>query len=404
MKLATLVLASPQAPPHACSRTRRQSRETLSTPGQEPHPSPNTRSRGTAVACSPAGPSIRVRSLNLGGPEPPATELRPKAAEKLKAILMETAAEAAEDKAAEEKAKATSTVSKAEPLGEPPSPSKAPSARCGRLNVRDNRKEAIATSMTLDFVSLASCDRGMVQECDDGHSHVEALKRKRDVSLACHETVDDQRGHMYCRLSTIQASTIRASTKGGSVVPRRTAPSPLSESNSSSEGRSQCASELRGLVPKRIKLLYRKDPARPQSSRGSDTSPGASECLASVPSWPTPGAGSSSLGPRSTAGSANMWAPGSFPPPRLLSSRSVAHGSECGQGHSRMGSTHGSISESLSSFTGQAAMRCGTPPGAPDAFEAHGVLVKCPAPKRLPVLAPSGLSAPPAPPKARRSL
>ena len=327
----------------------RQSRGTLSNPRDEPLPSPNTRSRTmTSVACSP-GPSIRVRQLHLGEPEPPVTEIRPKHIESIMA----------------------------EPLGEPPSPSAPTSARCSRLNVRDNRKEAIATSMTLDFVSLDRCGSGMVKECDDGHSHVEALKRKRDVSLhvslACHETVP--------------------STKRGSVVPP-TAPSPpKSECLSSSEGQSLCASEIRGLVPKRIKLPLPKNPGRPQSSRGSDTShrsPGASsECFSSVPSWPRrPG----SLGPPSTTGSSIMWAPGSFPPPRLLSSRHVDHGSECGQGHSRMGSTHGSISESLSSFMGQSRSGMGTPPCAPNAFEAHQVLVKCPAPRRGPVLAPSALS------------
>ena len=51
--------------------------------------------------------------------------------------------------------------------------------RCDRVNVRESRKEAVAASMALDYVSLASCDEVMVQECDDGHTQLEALKRKR---------------------------------------------------------------------------------------------------------------------------------------------------------------------------------------------------------------------------------
>ena len=56
---------------------------------------------------------------------------------------------------------------------------KPPTPRCLRLNVRDNRKEAIATSSTLDFVALSACDEDDVAQCDDTHWQTEALKRSR---------------------------------------------------------------------------------------------------------------------------------------------------------------------------------------------------------------------------------
>ena len=245
---------------------------------------------------------------------------------------------------------------------EPTSPSAPMSARGSRANVRDTRKEVIAISRTIDFVSLASYDRGMVQECDD--VHVEALKRKREDSLVCNET------------------HVLSPTCGRAFPPA--AASPQRKCLSPSEGRSQCASELGDLIPKRRKLLLSKDPARPQSSRGGHTSSPASERFASV--GPHSGVQrQGSVGPLSRTGSFDFLPAGHALPPRLSASslRLVALGFECAQGHSRMASAHGSIPESLSAFTGgEAVMRMGTPPGASNAFEAHGLLVRCPAPRR----------------------
>jgi len=335
--LDSLVLGSPDDSPLPSCRRRRPN-ETLSFLEDSQPTCPSTHIRGTSGPCSPglkptSGPSIPAsRQLHLADEELCDVEARPV---------------------------------KAEPLGEPPNANAPMSARGSRLNVRDNKKEAIATSMTIDYVSLASCDRGMVQECDDGHAHVEALKRKREDSLVCHETN-------------------LLSTMGGRAVPCL----------SSSEGRSQCASEIRGLAPKGLNLLLRKDPARPQSSRGGCTSSGspASELFASVGLRMER---QGSFGAASTTGSSGNLS-GNFLPPRLPGSRSrfvTLQGSECPQGFSRMGSAHGSMSSSLSAFASQAALRMGTPPGASNAFEAHGLLVKCPAPKRATELAPSMLSA-----------
>ena len=96
--------------------------------------------------------------------------------------------------------------------------------------------------------------------------------------------------------------------------------------------------------------------------------------------------------PRSGSGSESIFSI----PRRAVSSQ--GHSSMRATGHSRMGSTHGSM-ESFSTFINHEAtmVRCSTPPGAPTAFEAHTQLVKCLAPKaakRGAAFAPSKPTAP----------
>ena len=208
--------------------------------------------------------------------------------------------------------------------------------RCSRVNVRESKKEAIAASMALDFVSLASCDKVMVQECDDGHTQLEALKRKR-ARLPGRSQEETNRLRMLPL--TISAPQFKCISSVGS-------------------------SEIHGVV-KRMKQPPRVASSGTLSSGGPSSE---SYRLGSAPPHP----------PRSGSGSGSIFAI----PRRAVSSH--GHSSMHAVGHSRMGSTHGSM-ESFSIFTNHEAtmVRCSTPPGAPTAFEAHTQLVKCLAPKAV---------------------
>jgi len=157
---------------------------------------------------------------------------------------------------------------------------------------------------------------------------------------------------------------------------------------SSSEGQSKCESELRCIMPRRIQMPQPKDPTRPQSSRGGYTSTGSPALEQFDPvapqSWLLPPPSRAASGAPSTLSSGSLLSASNCLHylPRG-SPHSSVQTSVCALRNSCMGSTHGSI-ESLSAFTGNIAARMGTPPGAPNAFEAHMVLVRCPAPKRAP--------------------
>ena len=206
------------------------------------------------------------------------------------------------------------------------------------MNVRESKKEAIAASMALDFVSLASCDTVMVQECDDGHTQLEALKRKRARLPGRSQEETDGLGMLPL---TISAPQFKCISSAGS-------------------------SEIHGVV-KRM-----KQPPRVASSGTPSPSSGgpSTESLRFGSAPPHP--------PRSGSSCGSIFAI----PRRAVSSH--GHSSMRGIGHSRMGSTHGSM-ESFSIFTNHEAtmVRCSTPPGAPTAFEAHTQLVKCHAPKAV---------------------
>mmetsp|Transcript_1822 Transcript_1822/g.4665 ORF Transcript_1822/g.4665 Transcript_1822/m.4665 type:complete len:381 (+) Transcript_1822:43-1185(+) len=277
---------------------------------------------------------------------------------------------------------------------------KPPTPRDARLYVRDNRKEAIATMPALDFVSLSVCDREMVQECDDGHAQTEARKR-------------------YICTAGVNAGTKkrrRSMELGPSKSPALWSEDPSSD-------------ELVGFELRAIKLPKQRDPVRPRSSRGAD-----SRC------------GDSPRGGESPRGGDSLFdGDGSSPRPRLplaapplLRSLRSLHGQPGGpevrlrppscapssRPASRAGSIGGSLfghcpasvglgrtvsmldlvalnpmqrSLSRSSFVGSISglstmsynltsrpsrTSTETPPCSADAFEAHAMLVQCPAPRR----------------------
>ena len=130
---------------------------------------------------------------------------------------------------------------------------KPPTPRRQRLNVRENRKEAIATSSTLDFVALSACDEDDVAQCDDTHTQTEALKRSRTpptttrpVAAKCQRT-----------LQLGVPSSPHLSSEGGP------------------------SSELGNFEINQLPVTERKDPWRPQSSRGDGSRTGDSLILSS---------------------------------------------------------------------------------------------------------------------------
>ena len=266
---------------------------------------------------------------------------------------------------------------------------KPPTPRGARLNVRDNRKEAIATMPALDFVSLSACDREMVQECDDGHAQTELRKRS------------------FC--------TAGRSPAGGEKRKRSLALDALKSPGLSS---AEEEDELGGFQLRLIKLPKQRDPVRPRSSRGAD-----SRC------------GDSPRGGESPRGGDSLFdGDGSSPRPRLplaapplLRSLRSLHGQPGGPevrlrppscapssvfGHcpaSRPGSRPGSALSARPGSALKSVYSCGsrsslsisgmstlsynfasrpsrtsteTPPCSANAFEAHAMLVQCPAPRR----------------------
>ena len=259
---------------------------------------------------------------------------------------------------------------------------KPPTPRDARLHVRDNRKEAIATMPALDFVSLSACDRGMVQECDDGHAKTELRKR----------------------------SLCTAGAPAGGEKRKRTLAldAPRSPGLSSEE-----EDELGGLELRLIKLPKQRDPVRPQSSRGGGSHRGSD----------SPRGGDSPRGSDSPRGGDSLLdGDGSSPRPRLplaapplLRSLRSLHGQPGGPevrlrppsctpssvfGHcpasrpgSALKSVYSSGSRSSLSISGMSTLSSNlasrpsrtsteTPPCSSNAFEAHAMLVRCPAPRR----------------------
>ena len=252
-----------------------------------------------------------------------------------------------------------------------------PTPRGARLNVRDNRKEAIATMPALDFVSLSACDREMVQECDDGHAQTELRKRS------------------FC--------TAGRSPAGGEKRKRSLALDALKSPGLSS---AEEEDELGGFQLRLIKLPKQRDAVRPRSSRGAD-----SRC------------GDSPRGGESPRGGDSLFdGDGSSPRPRLplaapplLRSLRSLHGQPGGPevrerppsctpssvfGHcpasrpgSALRSVYSSGSRSSLSISGMSTLSSNlasrpsrtsteTPPCSSNAFEAHAMLVRCPAPRR----------------------
>ena len=269
-------------------------------------------------------------------------------------------------------------------------PRKPPTPRGLRLNMRENRKEAIVTSSTLDFVALSACDKDMVQECDDTHTQTEALKRNRTPPTARPESGKCQR--------KLQLGA------------------PPSEDLSSED---DLPAELGNFEMRQLPVisgLPRKDPYRPQSSRGDDSRAGGSRAGDSL----VLSSGSDNASPRLCAKPFMMprsrslrLVPGTRgtgvrppssllgrPPSSLLGellarAPSSLQGRDCPSRsgsaglHSFTSVSRQSGSLSTRSLSGMSSLSAGlarrstdTPPGVPNAFEVHGTLVKCPAPKR----------------------
>ena len=219
---------------------------------------------------------------------------------------------------------------------------KATTPRGLRLNVRDNRKEAIVTSSTLDFISLSACDKEMVQECDESHAQTEA--RKRIVVCTAGPSAETKK-------------------------PRRSLVVELSKSPAlSSEGPS---SELGDFDLRLMKLPKANDPVRPQSSRGGGSR-----------------AGDSLLGdtsPRPRLGvvppllrSLRLYDDVRFRPPSSL----LGHCPASLAGASSSLKSVRSSPHDLNLTSRPPRTSTETPPGVPNAFEAHAMLVRCPAPRR----------------------
>ena len=243
---------------------------------------------------------------------------------------------------------------------------KPPTPRDARLHARDNRKEAIATMPALDFVSLSACDRDMVQECDDGHAQTEL--RKRSLSIA-------------------------GAPVGGGKRKRTLALDARRSPGLSSEEED----ELGGLELRLIKLPKQRDPVRPQSSRGGDSprgsdSPRGGDSLLDGPSPRLPLAAAPLLRSlRSLHGQ-----PGGpevrLRPPSCTPSSVFGHHPASRPG-SALKSAYSSGSRSSLSLSGMSTLSNNlasrpsrtsteTPPCSSNAFEAHAMLVRCPAPRR----------------------
>ena len=283
---------------------------------------------------------------------------------------------------------------------------KPPTPRDARLYVRDNRKEAIATMPALDFVSLSVCDREMVQECDDGHAQTEARKR-------------------YICTAGVNAGTKkrrRSMELGPSKSPALWSEDPSSD-------------ELVGFELRAIKLPKQRDPVRPRSSRGADSRCGDSlfgedkdsprqaaaklvmppllRSLASYGSLAPLGVGSAPLAsfshglpggpdvrlrppscapssrPASRAGSIGGslfgHCPASVGLGRTVSMLDLVALNPMQRSLSRssfVGSISGLSTMSYNLTSRPSRTSTETPPCSADAFEAHAMLVQCPAPRR----------------------
>jgi len=282
---------------------------------------------------------------------------------------------------------------------EPPSPkdqrrmTEPPSPRLQRLDVRTQKKASVEDASTLDFTSLSACDKGMFRECQNG-----AADRPR-IDEA--ETPD--RPALAMRLSAIGLPLQRV---------LRTA------SNSSEHLDSKASSDVDLADLANMPKSVVKDPARPKSSRGGssiqrsgsmrgssagDSPPKSSHSI----SWSSlPGSGwgsglsrpmgqprashSTTVGTDSLAGSslAGLGVHRLRPSPRPEGSAYGTHASSLGLGrHLHAGSrnpSQGSLSSFGGSIRADSALghRLETPPGAPNAHEAHLLLVACPAPRR----------------------
>lgn len=226
---------------------------------------------------------------------------------------------------------------------------KLPTPRGARLSVRDNRKEAIATSLTLDFISLSECDREMVQECDDSHA-TEARKRS------------------FCTAKEPSASTEPKRHRGSSVLAPPKSPALSSEGPSSELG----DFDLRIHMTKPPK---RREPIRPQSSRGGD-----SRCGDSMLDDTSPRPRLGIMPP--LLRSLRMCADVHLRPPSSLLGHCPA--SHAGCSSSQPNSVPSSSPRDLTNHSPRPPNPGGaeTPPGGVNAFEAHAKLVQCPAPRR----------------------
>lgn len=226
---------------------------------------------------------------------------------------------------------------------------KLPTPRGARLSVRDNRKEAIAMSLTLDFVSLSACDREMVQECDDSHA-TEARKRN------------------FCTAKEPSAASTEPKRHRRNLV---SAP-PKSPAHSSEGPSSELGDfDLRLHMTKPPK---QREPIRPQSSRGGD-----SRCGDSMFDETSPRPRLGMVPP--LLRSLRMCADVHLRPPSSLLGHCPASRAGCS---SSLHSVPSSSPRDLTNASSRPPYTGGeeTPPGVSNAFEAHAKLVRCPAPRR----------------------
>ena len=251
----------------------------------------------------------------------------------------------------------------------------------------------------LDFVSLSACDREMVQECDDGHAQTELRKRS------------------FCTAGALAGAEKR---KRSLALEARRSPALSSEEED----------ELGGFELRLIKLPKQRDPVRPRSSRGADSRCGDSlfggdkdsprqvaaklvmppllRSLASYGSLAPLALGSAPLAPFSHGlpggPGVRLRPPSCTPSSRPASRAGSIGGSLFGQcpasragsildlvalnpmqrslSRSSVGSISGlsTMSYNLTSRPSRTATE--TPPCSSNAFEAHAMLVECPAPRR----------------------
>jgi hypothetical protein len=226
-------------------------------------------------------------------------------------------------------------------------------------HVREKRKGAVFTSTALDFVALSACDEGMVNKCEEAHT--DSRKRRCSQETVAEAEPPKARQRMH-------EAELRPLSRS-SFADDLTAKSPSSDKASDDIG----WFELGRKSPNQSTMA---DLKRPISSRGNGTLSSTSMLSICLPGQ------RGTLGNVSTAGTVGV---------------SPKEGSVDDDGRSRMGSRcesrmsrQDSIGSSLSGWSsswsalpGASNFAVMTPPGASDAFQAHEMLVKCPAPKRI---------------------
>lgn len=306
--------------------------------------------------------------------------------------------------------------------------------RESRLNVREQRKEAIFTSSTLDFVSLSACgdlsgfsggdlslslpacgestlqSRMPTPRCEEGPQQARASPgRKRRCSQ---ESLAEEMSRSYHgeaasakkarqRVQKTSSETLYSAPPeggGSSKNAPRTASQMSHNSTHSLAGKTSSSNddkaidEVGGFELNVTKLLQQMegDPTHPRPESRLDNRSESSMSIISQNQNQNQKERRTPLPPHLRTNGSTAGTVGPTPSVKDLEDGPSRMGMGSRQGDDGMGrfsrmSRQDSIGSSLSGWTGnQGASNFAvvTPPSAPDAFQAHELLVKCPAPKR----------------------